>query len=106
LNIQELEQLVYKLVLQALKELDVNKSNGIPPTTTESSCCDGACACGSLDLIKQVISESDVRHARMNGAKEICIPQKTIVTCLAAEYATKQGVVITRKSNFSGTNNL
>ena len=104
MNIKELEQLVYKLVLQALKDLEVNKAEVVP--VTESWCCDGACACGSIDLIKQVISESDVRQARMNGAKEICIPQKTIITCLAAEYATKQGVVITRKSNFSGTNNL
>ena len=119
MNNQELEQLVYRLVLKAIKELEENKADEIPvyeitddeitggeipayeSTANESR--DSGRACESIELIKQVLTESDVRQAMMSRVNEICIPQKTIITCLAAEYATKHGVVITRRSNFSGT---
>jgi len=34
----------------------------------------------------------------MNGASEIVIRQKAIVTSLAAEYAVKRNITITRKT--------
>jgi len=40
----------------------------------------------------------------MNGANEVLILPKAIVTSLASEFAVKRGITITRISNFSSIN--
>jgi ethanolamine utilization protein len=50
----------------------------------------------SIEVKKKVITEVDIRHAHLNGANEILILPKAILTSLADEYATKRGVTITR----------
>ena len=54
-------------------------------------------ACISHEVSKNVISESDVKHALANGAGEIVISPKAIITCLADEYAIKHNIKIVRK---------
>ena len=50
----------------------------------------------SVEVKKKVITEVDIRHAHLNGASEILILPKAILTSLADEYATKRGVAVTR----------
>lgn len=50
----------------------------------------------SVAIGKKVLTESDVRQALANGACELLIEPKAIVTSLAAEYAVKKSITITR----------
>ena len=57
----------------------------------------GQGAVKNVVLSKKVITESDVRNALANGAGEMLVGPKTIITSLAAEYAVKKSIAITRK---------
>ena len=84
-------KLIFELVMKEIAKLEA-----------EQAC--GACApdCGAdsarMEISKKVLAESDVRLAHRNGACEILVSRKAIVTCLAAEYAKRQGITITRKA--------
>ena len=49
-------------------------------------------------LSKRVITESDVKNALAGGAQEMIVGPKTIITSLAAEYAVKKSILITRRT--------
>ena len=92
-NLRKLQSCGVVVVAEA--DLDSVISGAKKPEKTAGECC-GAGA--SLEVGKKVLTESDVRHAMMNGASEIVIRQKAIVTSLAAEYAVKRNITITRKT--------
>jgi len=90
------------VVIVAEADLD-NVISGVKKADIKTSECGKAGM--SIDVIKKVLTETDVKQAQKQGACEIFIPQKAVITCLASEYAVKRGIAITRRSNFSGTNN-
>ena len=54
--------------------------------------------CKSMAIGKKAITEADIKHARANGIRELLIEPKAIITSLAAEYAVKSGIAITRRT--------
>jgi len=95
MNNEELVKLIFELVMKEIAKLEAEQSGG-----TQAAACPASCAGGatSMEMNKKVLSESDVKLAHRNGASEIIVSRKAIVTCLAAEYAIRRGITITRKT--------
>ena len=100
-NLRKLQNCGVVIIAEA--DLDNVISGEKKPDTKTSEC---GMTGVSIDVIKKVLTETDVKQAQKQGACEIFIPQKAVITCLASEYAVKRGITITRRSNFSGTNNI
>jgi len=105
LNNQELIKLVYELVMKEIAKLQENQSGY---AVNECSSCEDKSksltpapeqrgAVASIEISKKVLAENDVKQAHKQAACEIIVPQKAIVTCLAAEYANRCGITIKRK---------
>jgi len=95
---EELVKLIYELVMKEIARLEALQAVG----SKTAGCCASSASftseVSSIELRKQVLSESDVKHAHRSGACEIIVSRKAVITCLAAEYAKKQGITITRKT--------
>jgi len=102
MNNEELVKLIFELVMKEIAKLEAEQSGGTQAaaggTQVASNPASRACDATSMELNKKVLSESDVKLAHRNGACEIIVSRKAIVTCLAAEYANRQGITITRKA--------
>ena len=97
---------IFELVMEELAKLEEEQAVGIRAAdcqvdhTAASSVTQASLHAGqgaSIEISKKVLSESDVKLAHRSGAREILVSRKAIVTCLAAEYAQKQSITITRK---------
>ena len=88
----ELVKLVFELVMKEIGRLDAEQARSAQIAGRS------ACDASSIELSKKVLSESDVRSAHRSGANEIIVTGNAIITCLADEYANKQGITITRKT--------
>ena len=96
MNNQELIRKVFELVKQEL--LRFYDDNMVECDKSAEHVPEHCGECLSFEVSKNVISESDVKNALANGAGEILISSKAIITCLADEYARKHGIKIVRKA--------
>ena len=92
---QELIRKIFELVKQEL--LQIYGNSPVECVKAAEHVPEHSKACSSYEIGKNVISESDVKHALSNGAGEIIISPKAIITCLADEYAIKHNIKIVRK---------
>jgi hypothetical protein len=93
---QELIKKIFELVKQEL--LRVYGDGMVECTKTSQLVPEHCGACMSYEISKNVISESDIKHALSNGAAKVLVSSKAIVTCLADEYAKKYNISIVRKA--------
>jgi len=105
LSNQELIKLVYELVMKEITKFQENQSGY---TVNECSSCEDRSKSlapapeqrvtgASIEISKKVLAENDVKQAHKQAACEIIVPQKAIITCLAAEYANRCGITIKQK---------
>lgn len=94
---EELVKKIFELVMKEIAKLEAEQAGAVQAAGSAQAA--GSCACGaaSFELGKKVLSESDVKQAHRCGACEIIVSRKAIITCLAAEYANRRGITITRK---------
>jgi ethanolamine utilization protein len=93
---QELIRKVFDLVKKELAQISEN--NMVECVEASEYVPEHCGACSSFEISKNVISESDVKQALVNGASEMLVSSKAIVTSLADEYARKHNITIVRKA--------
>ena len=102
MNNEELVKLIFELVMKEIAKLEAEQSGGTQAATVGTQAASNPASsprgAASMEMNKKVLSESDVKLAHRNGACEIIVSRKAIVTCLAAEYAVRRGITITRKA--------
>ena len=100
---EELVKKIFELVMKEIAKLEAEQAGtaqvagSAQATGTVQAAVGCACDAAGFELGKKVLSESDVKQAHICGAREIIVSRKAIITCLAAEYANRRGITITRK---------
>ena len=90
-NLSKLEKCGVTIVAEA--DLEKAALGAIEPNAPAGS---KGCAAAVFEVQKKILSENDVKQAHANGACEIVIGAKTIITSLASELAIKRSIRITR----------
>jgi ethanolamine utilization protein len=98
-NLDKLRKCGVTLVSEADLDSAVNAAANAAANVVANASASADNRCGkNVVLSKRVITESDVRNALASGACEMLVGPKTIITSLAAEFAVKKSILITRRT--------